>query len=1185
MSGEPDVVFGIDFGNSLSRIAYVDGNGRTIVVPNSFGEEATPSAVYFSGSRPVECVVGNIAKENSERYPERVVSEFKRSLGQEGFRFAVDGILYHSEELAAFVFRSLAVEAEKQTGIVVKDIVIAVPASFCDTEREAVRRAGEIAGLTVRSIISEPAAVAIEYGVTLGEDQTVLVYDLGGTTFSAALIEVRDAAVKVAGVVQDKQLGGLDWDQAIVRYLLTEAMREFGETGDIEGDRDLIQDLSGRAENAKRHLSESEATTVPVRWKGKTSRIELTRQRFEELTRDLLDSTMALTRRLISETKRQATGAVQKILLSGGATRMLQVARRLSEEFKVPCETHNSDHAVVRGAAIYGRKLADDPLKLEDTGGMVGNEENRHPWKSVRPMAAANNNAAVPSIAPDGQACHRAAKIVEALPAHNPQFDDDVEFTVYRPRVVQPQRWSTLLAFAHLSEPPDDAPPERNDPVAEVRRQAEQILGPDRMDEFKSGRQESRLAVPREGELTMVPYLPGFECNPPRYSFLWQEDVHRCEFRIRAGAHLDGQTVAGWMSVFLGSILLAEVTMKIRVDSEHVEPATRPPQDVSRSRPYKKVFASYSHRDRVIVEQFESLHRAMGDRFLRDWNELRAGEEWNERLMEMIHEADVFQLFWSRHAMQSPFVRQEYEYAMSLKRPSFIRPCYWEDPFPESSDDELPPSTLRRFHFQKIEMRPLPASDEHSRSAASPETLPSSPHEESTVGINLGFATSKRMVGATIGAGKSEANRSGSPTAVLERVLDSLFVTFPQADEAVVVLKDSVRGTLRVEAMKSRRTDAEPNIQVSLPDLQDAMRTGKASLSVDAAGDSRFEMSQSISNLSMRSMMCVPLMGTEGEPLGVVQIDTRDIRRQFSQSDLNAIVSLVSQASLAIENARLRTALERQRAGETDLELARSLQPDFLPPQPPGRTGYQFGDHYETSDVVGGDYYDYIELPGNRMAIAIGDVAGKGVQAAPLAARLPSLIRQHFLVNPSPGKALAGLNSELASSDIGHRFITLVIVVLDPDQETLTVANAGHLRPLLRSAAGVVDFVGPRDSAGLPIGILPDQTFEEIVVPFRPGDSLVLYTDGVTDAMNSGEEIYGMERLARSIASGPSDAASIIRSIASDSAAFRGNRGLHDDMALVCVSRIPRNEGDSSSLSVSSVSTAGLRDDGVLLPE
>jgi serine/threonine protein kinase len=326
----------------------------------------------------------------------------------------------------------------------------------------------------------------------------------------------------------------------------------------------------------------------------------------------------------------------------------------------------------------------------------------------------------------------RAAEPRPSRPLERPiAYDEEVQFTVYRPSLVQPGVWYDMLAFAHLSRRRDDAPASEPDPVEEVQRQARQLLA-ERAQDYRDVTQDSRQAVPREGEITFLPEVPGFQFNPPRRVFRWVESVHREQFRFQASEALQGQTARGKVTVFLGGIILAEVALSIRVDRrESVQPLAlvEAAPRADHARPYRKIFASYSHKDVEIVRQFELFARTLGDEYLRDEVQLRSGQIWNDRIKGLIRQADLFQLFWSTSAMRSPFVREEWEYALSLGRDLFVRPTYWEDPLPASLSEELPPQALRRLHFQRISVavgrvrtpdRPCDAADRRVAVPAAP---------------------------------------------------------------------------------------------------------------------------------------------------------------------------------------------------------------------------------------------------------------------------------------------------------------------------------------------------------------------------------------------------------------------------------------------------------------------------------
>jgi hypothetical protein len=282
-------------------------------------------------------------------------------------------------------------------------------------------------------------------------------------------------------------------------------------------------------------------------------------------------------------------------------------------------------------------------------------------------------------------------------------YHDDVMFTVYRPGTVLPQKWYSLLAFAHLAERPLDAAPEKPDPLAEVQRQAQMILG-EEMSEYRQSSQDSSSAVSRAGEITFKPFIEGFDFNPASRSFGWEESVHREEFKMRAATAPDGEVAKGWLRVYLGPLILAQINLSIKVDSKSVLQTEKQPALGESARPLRQVFASYSHKDRAIVERIEAIvsQTHLGIEYLRDATNLRAGEEWSPKLMEMIKGAQAFQLFWSTNSMNSRFVRQEYQYALSLRRRDFVLPVYWETPFPEKTDENLPPDELRRLHFENL---------------------------------------------------------------------------------------------------------------------------------------------------------------------------------------------------------------------------------------------------------------------------------------------------------------------------------------------------------------------------------------------------------------------------------------------------------------------------------------------------
>lgn len=289
--------------------------------------------------------------------------------------------------------------------------------------------------------------------------------------------------------------------------------------------------------------------------------------------------------------------------------------------------------------------------------------------------------------------------VPELPPKSEQHFHEQVQFTAYRPKFVRPGKWTKMLVFAHLEDRPAWLDEDELSPLEELEKQAERMLG-SQIEDYRRSTDDSRLVVPRDGEITLIPQVDGIEFNPPRRVFLWKDGVsiHHESFDLRAASVLDGKVAGGRLTIFLGYLILAEISLSIRVDSRKVPP--KQSASLARQReaakPYRRIFASYSHRDLVIVETMERHARSLGDEYLRDWVHLRSGEIWNTRLQEMVRQADIFQLFWSSNSATSKYVENEWRYALDLKRPLFVRPTYWEIPMPP------PPDQLRHIHFHRL---------------------------------------------------------------------------------------------------------------------------------------------------------------------------------------------------------------------------------------------------------------------------------------------------------------------------------------------------------------------------------------------------------------------------------------------------------------------------------------------------
>jgi molecular chaperone DnaK len=362
MSDKPPSVFGIDLGTTYSCIAHVDEFNRAVVIPNSSGERITPSVIQFSGE---ERIVGIEAKNNAVLFPDETIDMVKREMGKKDSRYEIAGVFYTPEEISSYIVRKVVQDAEQYTGQAIKDVVITCPAYFGIPEREATAEAGKIAGLNVLSIINEPTAAAIAYGVNEGSDQVVLVYDLGGGTFDITMIKIEDGNITVICTDGDDHLGGRNWDEIIVNYMAEQWQDQTGSTEDPRDSTETLQDMFIRAEQAKKTLSQREKTDIPIIHECQRARVTLTLEKFDELTANLLDRTIVKTHFVLDEAKGRGIDKFDKLLLVGGATRMKQISQRVGAEFDCEPQLFEPDEAVSKGAAIFGQKLAlDQEIKI-----------------------------------------------------------------------------------------------------------------------------------------------------------------------------------------------------------------------------------------------------------------------------------------------------------------------------------------------------------------------------------------------------------------------------------------------------------------------------------------------------------------------------------------------------------------------------------------------------------------------------------------------------------------------------------------------------------------------------------------------------------------------------------------------------------------------------------------------------
>lgn len=390
---------------------------------------------------------------------------------------------------------------------------------------------------------------------------------------------------------------------------------------------------------------------------------------------------------------------------------------------------------------------------------------------------------------------------------------------------------------------------------------------------------------------------------------------------------------------------------------------------------------------------------------------------------------------------------------------------------------------------------------------------------------------------------------------LLPKILDTLFSIFPYADRGCILLKDA-KGEMVPKAMKHRRKGEDETVRLSRTIINKVLTDKCGVMSADASSDDAFSGSQSIANLKIRSMMCVPLLGLDGQPLGVLSIDSQSPLGQFGQDDLEILMTVAGQAALSYENARLMQSYAQKMKQDGELEIAQTVQRALLPTTFPKVDGYEFYASYDSAQAVGGDYFDVFPLPDGKVVLSFGDVAGKGVPGALIMSRMSSCVQSTIRHVTDLEEAICAINDHMCDSAVEGRFVTYILAIVDPVTHTFKLSNAGHMSPIIRRASGAVEQFD-EELVGPPIGVVDGYPFDSETKSLEPGDLIVLFTDGVDEAMNYQDELYGSDRLLEFVKNGPAKADELGKALLADVRKHANGRPQNDDITIMTFGRNP----------------------------
>ncbi|QDT65431.1 SpoIIE family protein phosphatase [Calycomorphotria hydatis] len=396
-------------------------------------------------------------------------------------------------------------------------------------------------------------------------------------------------------------------------------------------------------------------------------------------------------------------------------------------------------------------------------------------------------------------------------------------------------------------------------------------------------------------------------------------------------------------------------------------------------------------------------------------------------------------------------------------------------------------------------------------------------------------------------AGTTELNK------LLPAMLDTLFDIFPAADRGCILLRDK-RDQLVPVAQKHRLESEDSTVKLSRTIINKVVETKEGILSADAAAESEFSASESISSLSIRSMMCVPMLDLEEEVAGVIHVDTQNPLRRFETDDLDLLAAVAGQAALSYESARYLTSHLEKMKQDSEMEIARAVQRALLPDHLPEVEGYEFYASYDSAQAVGGDYYDAMMLCDGKMCVSFGDVAGKGVPGALIMSRIASCVQNVMQYVSDVGEAFTAINNHMCAKMVEGRFVTYILATIDPKTHEMVLCNGGHMTPLVRRPDGTVEEFG-EDGIGLPIGVMEDYPYETLTRTIEPGETIVIITDGVDEAMNPNGDLYTKERVVEFLKQEFDDAETLGKALLADVRKHAAGRPQNDDITIMTFGR------------------------------